>query len=59
MKIWRFGEDGTLHTMPITRYIEVSGVDWLMPTRRKSRDPRSLRAAAQSRFANVNGVRLH
>jgi len=35
-----------------------SGVDWLMALRTKSRVPQSGQAA-QSRFANVNGVRLH
>jgi pimeloyl-ACP methyl ester carboxylesterase len=34
------------------------GVDWLMPLRTKSSAPKST-PAAQSRFASVNGVRLH
>jgi pimeloyl-ACP methyl ester carboxylesterase len=34
------------------------GVNWLMPLRRKSRAPKSTQSP-QSRFANVNGVRLH
>jgi len=34
------------------------GVDWLMPVRIKSSAPKSA-PAVQSRFANVNGVRLH